>query len=334
MRAWRLHELGAPADVLRLEDGVEVPQPGPGQVRLEVAATGLNFFEDLLCRGRYQEKPPLPLIPGAELCGRVAAVGEGVDVPVGARMIGMAAFPHGGLADQALASARMLFPIPDSMPDEVGAALGMTYGTSHVALHHRGRLQPGETLLVHAGAGGVGSAAIQLGVAAGARVLATAGGPEKVEVCRKLGAEVAIDYRREDFVAAVKEATGGRGADVIYDPVGGEVFDRSLRCIAWEGRLLVIGFTSGTIPAAPANLVLLKNFSVVGVHFGAYARHDPGIFRRTHDELVALYEAGKIDPLIDRVLPLEEALTGLTDLAGRRTVGKVVVRVGAGGQNS
>ena len=334
MRAWRLHELGAPADVLKLEDGVDVPAPGPGQVRLEMAATGLNFFEDLLCRGQYQEKPPLPLTPGAELCGRVAEVGEGVDLPVGARMIGMAAWPHGGLADQALAGARTLFPIPDSMPDEVGAALGMTYGTSHVALHHRAGLRAGETLLVHAGAGGVGSAAIQLGVAAGARVLATAGGPEKVEVCRKLGAEVAIDYRDEDFVAVVKEATGGRGADVIYDPVGGEVFDRSLRCIAWEGRLLVIGFTSGTIPAAPANLVLLKNFSVVGVHFGAYGKHDPGIFRRTHDELVALYDAGKIDPLIHRVLPLEEALTGLTDLAGRRTVGKVVVRVGPGGQNS
>ena len=327
MRAWRLHELGAPADVLRLEDGVEPPTPGPGQVRLEMAATGLNFFEDLLCRGQYQEKPPLPLTPGAELCGRVAEVGEGVDLAVGARMIGMAAWPHGGLAEQALASARMLFPIPDSMPDEVGAALSMTYGTSHVALHHRGGLRAGETLLVHAGAGGVGSAAVQLGVAAGARVFATAGGPEKVEVCRKLGAEIAIDYREEDFAAVVKEATGGRGADVIYDPVGGEVFDRSLRCIAWEGRLLVIGFTSGTIPAAPANLVLLKNVAVVGVHFGAYARHDPGIFRRTHDELVALCGAGKIDPLIQRVLPLEEAVTGLTDLANRRTVGKVVVRV-------
>jgi NADPH2:quinone reductase len=164
-------------------------------------------------------------------------------------------------------------------------------------------------------------------VAAGARVIATAGGPEKVDVCRKLGAETAIDYRTEDFVAVVKEATGGRGADVIYDPVGGDVFDQSLRCIAWEGRLLVIGFTSGRIPAAPANIVLLKNVAVVGVHFGAYAKHDPGIFHRTHDELVALYDAGKIDPLVHRILPLEEALTGITDLANRRTIGKVVVRV-------
>ena len=327
MRAWRMYELGAPADVLTLEDGVEPPAPGPGQVRLEMAATGLNFFEDLLCRGLYQEKPPLPLTPGAELCGRVVEVGEGVDLPLGARMIGMAAWPHGGLADHALGIARLMFPIPDSMPDEVGAALWMTYGTSHVALHHRGRLQAGETLLVHAGAGGVGSAAVQLGVAAGARVIATAGGPEKVEVCRKLGAEVAIDYTTEDFVAAVKEATGGRGADGIYDPVGGDVFDQSLRCIAWEGRLLVIGFTSGRIPSAPANLVLLKNVAVTGVHFGAYARQDPGIFRRVHDELVALYGAGRIDPLVHRVLPLEEAVAGLTDLANRRTVGKVVVRV-------
>jgi len=322
-----MYELGAPADVLTLEDGVEPPAPGPGQVRVEMAATGLNFFEDLLCRGLYQEKPPLPLTPGAELCGRVVEVGEGVDLPLGARMIGMAAWPHGGLADHALGIARLMFPIPDSMPDEVGAALWMTYGTSHVPLHHRGRLQAGETLLVHAGAGGVGSAAVQLGVAAGARVIATAGGPEKVEVCRKLGAEVAIDYTTEDFVAAVKEATGGRGADVIYDPVGGDVFDQSLRCIAWEGRLLVIGFTSGRIPSAPANLVLLKNVAVTGVHFGAYARQDPGIFRRVHDELVALYGAGRIDPLVHRVLPLEEAVAGLTDLANRRTVGKVVVRV-------
>jgi NADPH2:quinone reductase len=324
-----LHELGAPADVLKLEDGVETPRPGPGQVRLEMAATGLNFFENLLCRGQYQEKPELPLTPGAELCGRVVEVGEGVDLPVGARMIGMAAWPHGGLAEQALGIGRMLFPIPDSMPDEVGAALFMTYGTSHVALHHRAGLRAGETVLVHAGAGGVGSAAIQLGVAAGARVIATAGGPEKVEVCRKLGADIAIDYRAEDFVAVVKEATGGKGADIIYDPVGGDVFDQSLRCIAWEGRLLVIGFTSGRIPAAPANLVLLKNFSVVGVHYGAYARHDSNIFRRTHDELVALYDAGKIDPLVHRILPLEEALTGITDLANRRTVGKVVVRINA-----
>jgi NADPH2:quinone reductase len=327
MRAWRLHELGAPADVLKFEDGVDSPRPGPGQVRLEVACTGLNFFEDLLCRGRYQEKPALPLTPGAELCGRVVEVGEGVDLPVGARVIGMAAWPHGGLADEALGIGRMMFPIPDSMPDEVGASLFMTYGTSHVALHLRGGLQAGETLLVHAGAGGVGSAAIQLGVAAGARVIATAGGPEKVDVCRKLGAETAIDYRTEDFVAVVKEATGGRGADVIYDPVGGDVFDQSLRCIAWEGRLLVIGFTSGRIPAAPANIVLLKNVAVVGVHFGAYAKHDPGIFHRTHDELVALYDAGKVDPLVHRILPLEEALTGITDLANRRTIGKVVVRV-------
>jgi NADPH:quinone reductase len=327
MRAWRLHELGAAVDVLKLEDGVETPKPGPGQVRLQMSATGLNFFENLLCRGQYQEKPPLPLTPGAELCGRIVEVGEGVDLPLGARMIGMAAWPHGGLADEAVANARMLFPIPDSMPDEVGASLFMTYGTSHCALHERASLQAGETLLVHAGAGGVGSAAIQLGLAAGARVIATAGGPEKVEVCRKLGAEIAVDYRDEDFVAVVKEATGGKGADVIYDPVGGDVFDQSMRCIAWEGRLLVIGFTSGRIPAAPANLVLLKNVAVVGVHFGAYAKHDPGIFRRTHDELVRLYEAGKIDPLVHKVLPLEEALTGLTDIAERRTVGKVVVRI-------
>ncbi len=238
----------------------------------------------------------------------------------------MAGWPAGALAEEALGDSRMLFEVPDSMPDGVAAAFLVTYGTAHAALHRRAGLRAGETLLVHAGAGGVGSAAIQLGVAAGARVLATAGGPEKVEVCRKLGAERAVDYRTEDFVAVVKEATGGRGADVILDPVGGDVFDRSLRCIAWEGRLLVVGFTSGRIPSAPANLVLLKNMSVVGIAWGAYLKHEPELLGRIHADLLGLYAEGKVDPLVHCVLPLEEAPRGLADLAGRRTVGKVVVR--------
>ena len=194
-----------------------------------------------------------------------------------------------------------------------------------MALHRRASLQPGETLLVHAGAGGVGSAAIQLGRAAGARVLATAGGPDKVEVCRQLGAEVAIDYRAEDFVDIVKEHTDGRGADVIYDPVGGDVFDRSRRCIAWEGRLLVIGFTSGRIPEVPANHVLLKNYAVVGVHWGQYNRHEPSLIAETHAELVRLHAEGSVAPLIGRRVPMAEAAAALADLGARRTVGKVVV---------
>jgi NADPH:quinone reductase len=325
MRAWRLHELGDPAEVLRLED-VDSPSPGPGQVRVAVAAAGLNFFDDLVCRGQYQDRPALPFTPGAEFVGRILEAGEGVDLPAGTRVVGMAAWPAGALAEEALGDARMIFEVPGSMPDEVAAGFLVTYGTAHAALHRRAGLRAGETLLVHAGAGGVGSAAIQLGVAAGARVLATAGGPEKVEVCRKLGAERAIDYRTEDFVAVVKEATGGRGADVIFDPVGGDVFDRSLRCIAWEGRLLVVGFTSGRIGSAPANLVLLKNMSVVGIAWGAYRKHEPELLRRIHADLLRLYAEGKVDPLVHSVLPLEEAPRGLADLAGRRTVGKVVIR--------
>jgi NADPH2:quinone reductase len=326
MRAWQLHELGDPAEVLQLED-VGSPSPGPGQVRVAVNAAGLNFFDDLVCRGLYQDRPALPFTPGAEFVGRVLERGEGVDVPVGTRVIGLAAWPAGALAEEALADARMTFEVPDSMPDVTAAGFLVSYGTAHAALRRRARLRAGETLLVHAGAGGVGSAAIQLGGAAGARVLATAGGPEKVEVCRKLGAERAVDYRSEDFVAVVKDETGGRGADVIFDPVGGDVFDRSLRCIAWEGRLLVVGFTSGRIPSVPANLVLLKNMSVVGIAWGAYLKHEPGLFGEIHADLLRLYAEGKVDPLVHSVLPLEEALRGLTDLTSRRTVGKVVIQV-------
>jgi NADPH2:quinone reductase len=325
MRAWRLHELGSPVDVLGMED-VDPPTPGEGQVRVAVAASGLNFFDDLICRGQYQDRPPLPFTPGLELCGTVVEAGPGVDMAVGTRVIAMAALPAGALAEEALADARIALPIPDSMPDDVGAGFLVTYGTAHAGLHRRARLQPGETLLVHAGAGGVGSAAIQLGLAAGARVFATAGGPEKVDVCRKFGAELAIDYREDDFVAAVKEATGGRGADVILDPVGGDVFDRSLRCIAWEGRLVVIGFTSGRIPSAPANIALLKNIAVVGLAWGAYIKHDPSLFPEIHADLLRLYQAEKIDPLIHSVLAFEDAPRGMTDLASRRTVGKVIVR--------
>ncbi len=312
--------------VMRLDDGVDPPRPGPGQLRVAPATVGLNFFDDLLCRGLYQHKPTPPFSPGVELCGRVLELGADVEgFEVGQRVIGMS--PHcGALAGEALTDTRLTFAIPDAMPDEVGAAMVVTYGTAHAALHRRARLQPGETVLVHAGAGGVGSAAIQLAVAAGARVLATAGGPEKVEVCRRLGAEVAIDYKAGDFVGPVKEATEGRGVDVVVDPVGGDVFDRSVRCLAWEGRLVVVGFTSGRIPALPANLALLKNISVVGLAWGAYAIHDPSLLPEIHADLVRLWEEGRVDPLVHAVLPFEQAPQGITDLASRATVGKVVVR--------
>jgi len=328
MRAWRVHQLGEPTDVLRLEDAPS-PAPGPGEVRIEVAAASLNFPDVLLCRGEYQVKPALPFTPGSEVAGIVAQVGEGVEeLAPGDRVLAIPKFGDGGLAEETLAAAATTYPIPDSMDWPAAAALHITYQTGHLALHHRAGLRSGETLLVHAGAGGVGSAAIQLGVAAGARVLATAGGPDKVQTCRDLGADVAIDYRAEDFVAGVKEATDGRGADVIYDPVGGDVFDRSRKCVAFEGRILVIGFTGGRFADAPTNHVLIKNYSVVGVHWGLYNLMQPQRIRATHEELVRLHRDGKIAPLVSELLSLDDAAKALERLASRGTVGKIVCTTG------
>jgi NADPH:quinone reductase len=316
MRAWRVHELG---DLSAMTfDEVPMPTPGEGQVLVKVRAAALNFPDVLMAMGMYQERPPLPYTPGVELCGEVEGTGQ--------RVLGAPSGGPGAFAEYALMDAAAAFPVPDGMPDEKAAALHLTYQTGHVGLHRRAHLQPGEWLLVHAGAGGVGSAAIQLGKAAGARVIATAGGPEKVQVCRDLGADHVVDYTADDFVPVVKEVTGGHGADVVYDPVGGDVFDRSRRCIAFEGRLVVVGFTSGRIPEAPANHLLVKNYSIVGLHWGLYKQHDPAVFGLVHEELTRLYEDGRIDPLVGQVLPLEEAPAALGKLAGRGTVGKVVLR--------
>lgn len=326
MRTWRAHELGKAEDVLRLE-GVPEPHPGPGDVVVEVEAVGLNFAENLMLAGTYQEKMPLPFTPGLEACGRVVAAGEGVSTPVGSRVIAVLIDSGGGLAERVVVSEANIRPAPDSIDPVDGAALYITYMTGHLALHRRAHLQPGEVLLVHAGAGGSGSAAIQLGKAAGARVIATAGGAEKVAVCRELGAEIAIDYRSEDFVSVVKEATGGRGADVIFDPVGGDVFDRSRRCIAWEGRLLVIGFTSGRIPEAPANHLLVKNYAVLGLYAGNYRKVDPGVERATHAALMELHATGAIRPLVRERVSFADAPAALSRLGARDSVGKLVVMV-------
>jgi len=327
MQAWRVHELGEPSDVMVLDD-VDAPAPGAGEVLIDVAVASLNFPDVLMCRGLYQEKPALPFIPGGEVSGTITACGAGVDgLEVGQRVLALTG--TGGLCEQVVAHQATVYPIPDTIDFAAAAALHIVYQTSHLGLHRRAGLRAGETLLVHAGAGGVGSAAIQLGVAADARVLATAGGADKVQICRDLGAEVAIDYRAEDFVAVVEAATDGRGADVIYDPVGGDVFDQSLRCIAWEGRLLVIGFAGGRIPELPANRALLKNCSVVGVNWGMYNLHEPELLRSIHEDLMGLHAAGKIAPFVSERLSLARAPDGLQRLADRRTVGKVVVDLGA-----
>jgi len=326
MRAWQVDRLGEPGDVLRLAL-VPVPEPGPGEVRIRIAAAALNWSDDLVCRGRYQVSPPLPFTPGMEGTGHVDAVGDGVAWKPGERVMAMLALPHGALAEYAIAAAENVYRAPASVGDAQAAGLLIPYQTSHIALHRRGQLRAGETLLVHAGAGGMGSAAIQLGRAAGARVFATAGGRDKVQLCRSLGAEIAIDYQSEDFVAVVREATGGAGADVIYDSVGGDTFDRSRRCIAFEGRILVLGFSGGRIAELPTNHAMLKNYSVVGVYPARYAQLDRPFLERVHEELLRLLESGAIDPLIRLDVPLEGAADAIRSLTDRKTVGKVIVRV-------
>jgi NADPH2:quinone reductase len=324
MRAWQVTELGEPADVLKL---VELPQPspGPGQVVVRVAAVACNFPDILLCQGRYQERPPLPFTPGMELAGEVVAVGEGVSARVGDKVMGQTGAHGGGYAEYATVPATHLWAWPDGMSAGQAAGMFVTYQTGYCALHQRARIQPGETLLVHAAAGGVGSAAVQLGKAAGATVIASAGGPEKCTVAKAQGADHVIDYSTEDLVARVKEITGGRGADVIYDPVGGDVFDASRKVVAFEGRILVIGFVAGRFADAPTNHVLVKNYSVVGVHWAYYQRMAPELIPQWQDALVALWAERRIDPLVGAELPLEEAPEALRRLGGRGTVGKVVL---------
>ena len=323
MRAWQVQRLGDPEQALELAR-VEEPVPESDEVVIEVQAAALNFFDILLCRGEYQERPDLPFTPGGEISGTVREAGKGARA--GQRVIATPPLPRGGYAEMVSVPESSVFPIPESMPFEKAAALPITYQTAHVALHHRARLQAGETVLVHAGAGGVGSAAIQVANAAGARVIATAGGPEKVEVCRGLGADIPVDYREENFIEVVKEATDGRGADVIFDPVGGDVFDGSRRCVAFEGRIVIIGFAGGRIAEAPTNHVLVKNYSVVGMHWGLYTRVMPDLVRSTHRDLISLYERGEIDPLIFETVSFEALPQALDLLGSRGSYGKVVMR--------
>jgi NADPH2:quinone reductase len=325
MKAWLASAHGEPRDVLTLAD-VDRPRPASHQLLLRVRATALNFPDVLLCRGQYQVRPPLPFTPGVELCGEVVEAGDAVtNFAVGDRVIGNPALPSGALAEYALMDQVEAQPAPAALDDAEAASLHVAYQTGHVALHRRAKLQPGETLLVHAAAGGVGSAAVQLGKAAGAKVIAVVGGAEKAEVAAKLGADIVIDRKQQDFIAVVKEATGGRGVDVAYDPVGGEAYTGSARCMAFEGRLLVIGFAGGTIPAPPLNHALIKNYSIVAVHWGLYKQYDLPEIGRIHTELTRLAEAGAIRPLIGGRLTLDEAADGLTRLGAGDTVGRLVV---------
>ncbi|MFI7575697.1 NADPH:quinone oxidoreductase family protein [Micromonospora sp. NPDC049497] len=324
MKAWRVAELGEPRDVLRLVD-VADPEPGPGQLVVKVLACPANFPDVLMCRGEYQVKPELPFTPGVELCGEVVALGESVDgFAVGDRVLGGAVLPFGGFGEFALLNAATTFPAPAALDDAEAASLYIGYQTGWFGLHRRAGLRAGETLLVHAAAGGVGSAAVQLGKAAGARVIGVVGGPEKMAVARALGADVVVDRREEDFVEVVRAETGGQGADVVYDPVGGETYQRSTKCIAFEGRILVVGFAGGQIQSAALNHALVKNYSIVGLHWGLYHRYDPAAVAECHRALSALAAQGAVRPLVSQRLALEEVADGVQELADGVTVGRVV----------
>jgi len=317
-----VEQLGGPSD-LKLVEGPD-PTPGPGEVLVEVKAAGCNFFDALIIAGRYQVKPELPFSPGAEVAGVVTAVGAGVTrVAVGDRALPV--LTYGGFASHVVVPEASAWRIPDAMPFDQAAALPIVYQTSYFALQYRAALQPGETLVVHAAAGGVGLAAVQIGRALGATVYGTAGSDEKCALACEHGATAAWNYRQVDWAAELKEVTGGRGADVLYDSVGGEVFERSMKSIAFGGRLLVIGFASGRIPSVAANRILLKNIAVVGLHWGAYQQHDPGLIDRAMGELFALYERGAIAPLVSATYPLAEAADAIVALQNRDTVGKVVL---------
>ncbi|MEV6113785.1 NADPH:quinone oxidoreductase family protein [Streptomyces sp. NPDC052109] len=315
MQAWQVHENGEPSEVMRLAE-VERPTPGDGQVLLRVRAANINFPDALLCRGQYQVRPPLPFTPGVEICG---------ETEDGRRVIANPALPYGGFAEYALADARVLLPAPDSLDDAEAAALHIGYQTGWFGLHRRAHLEAGETLLVHAAAGGVGSAAVQLGKAAGATVIGVVGGADKAAVARELGCDVVVDRRGEDVIAAVKDATGGRGADVIYDPVGGDAYAQSAKLVAFEGRIVVVGFASGTIPSPALNHALVKNYSILGLHWGLYATKNPKLILRCHEELTDLAARGAIKPLVSERVPLSEAAVAVQKVADGRSTGRIAV---------
>jgi NADPH2:quinone reductase len=278
--------------------------------------------------GTYQQKPELPFIPGVEIAGTVIDAAPESGLVPGDRVLGRLrqdGIAGGGYAETAFARPQETLRMPESMPFDEGAAFFINYQTGWFGLHRRANLQPGEFLLVHAAAGGVGSAAVQLGKAAGATVIAAVGSPEKARVARELGADLVIERNQEDLVAAVKDFTKGHGADVVFDPVGGEAYERSTKCVAFEGRIVVVGFTSGQIPQARVNHVLVKNYSVVGLHWGLYQERRPELIDACALELFRLYADGGIKPHVSRRVPLEKAAGALADVAAGKTTGKTVI---------
>lgn len=322
MKAVVCRELGD-LSVLRLED-IPLLEPGEGEVKIRVRACGINFADALMVAGKYQRKISPPFVPGFEVAGEIIELGNGVeDLTCGMQVMGMA--ESGGYAEEAIMRASALTPLPAGLDHTLAASFAVTYGTSYMALTHRARLGSGEVLLVHGAAGGTGLSAVEIGKALGATVIATAGGPDKLAVAKAAGADQLIDYRAEDIRARVKEMTGGAGADVIFDPVGGKVFDASLRCVAFEGRILIIGFAGGDIQQIPANHVMVKNVDIIGFNRGAYDERKPALARECQATLVRWLAEGTIKPLVSRTCPLEEAVDALDAVVNRKTVGKVVI---------
>jgi len=303
---------------------IDAPNPGPGQVLVDVKAASLNFPDALMVQGLYQVKPPLPFSPGHEIAGVVTKLGDGVvGVAVGDAVIGTPGV--GGFAEQCVVARERLTPLPAGMDFATASAFVLTYCTTLHGLEDCGRLRSGESLLVLGAAGGVGTAAIEIGKALGARVIAAASSEDKLALCRDLGADETIDYVREDLRKRVLELTGGKGVDVVYDPVGGALTEAALRASAWGGRLLVIGFASGEIPAIRLNLALLKERSIVGVYWGEWTRQDPAGQKRNVERLAELYAAGKVKPAVSERIALAEVPAALSRMLQRKVKGKIVV---------
>jgi len=326
MRAILCHAYGPPSDLVVGE--VASPETGAGGVKIAVDRAGLNFPDVLIVQGKYQAKPAFPFSPGAEVAGTVLEAGDRVShVAPGDRV--MATCGTGGFAEEVVVAGDAVFKIPDEMSFDTAAALPLTYGTTYHALVDRGGLRAGETLLVTGAGGGVGLAAVQLGAALGATVIAAAGSAAKLEAAAAAGAAHGVNYTTENLTERLKALTRDAGVDVIYEAVGGDVFDAALRAIAWEGRLLVIGFASGRIPDIPANRLLLKGCSAVGVFWGSFVARDPAKNRHNFERLFELYAAGKIDPKIGASYAFEDAPKAIDDLAARGIIGKAVIRVRA-----
>ena len=312
-----------PPESLAIEE-VEPLKPGKGQVIISVKACGVNFPDALIIQGKYQSKPPFPFTPGSEVSGIVKELGEGVDTfKVGTRV--MSFIGMGGFAEEVIADASQIIPMPHTLDYTTASAFLLTYGTSHHALKDRAQLQPGETLLVLGAAGGVGLAAVEIGKALGARVIAAASSDEKLEVCKQHGADEVINYSTEDLRDRIKQLTGGKGVNVAFDPLGGDYSEPVLRSMAWGGRFLVIGFASGDIPRIPLNLPLLKVYSIVGVFWGSFMERDPEHGRENIHELITWMNEGKLKPHVSATYPLEHVADALNDLMERKVTGKAVL---------